>query len=199
MARPKAFDEDQVLDKAVALFWRQGYHATSIQDVVESLNINRASLYDTYGDKRTLFLKALQRYRERQAQAVVDFLQGPGDPLDKLRALLETTARDTLTDREHKGCFMVNAAMELVNQDPEIARIAADNQRVIENALEQLIGQGQALGQIAGTRDARTLAQFVFSSLNGIRVVGKTNPDKPALDGIVSVVLAALQNPSTER
>ncbi len=193
MARPKAFDEEQLLNKAVELFWRQGYHATSIQDVVDALNINRASLYDTYGDKRTLFIKALQRYRADQTQAVVRFLHQRGEPLAIIRQLLEKTAKDTLNDREHKGCFMVNAAMELVNQDPEIAQIAAENQREIERALEWLIQEGQQNGSITTTQAPQSLARFVFSSLNGIRVVGKMNPDPKALEGIVAVVLSALR------
>jgi TetR/AcrR family transcriptional repressor of nem operon len=197
MARTKAFNEDQILDKAVELFWRQGYHATSIQDVVDTLRINRASLYGTYGDKHTLFVRALQRYRSDQAQVMVRFVQGPGSPLDKIKALLNRTAKATLSDREQKGCFLINSAMELVNQDPEIARIVTDDRRDIEDALEQLIRQGQQSGAITTTQDARALAQFVFSSISGLRVVGKMNPDKKALDNIVEMIAKTLQ-PSRE-
>jgi TetR/AcrR family transcriptional repressor of nem operon len=197
MARTKAFNEEQVLDKAVELFWRQGYHATSIQDVVDTLRINRASLYGTYGDKHTLFVKALQRYRADQAQAMAHLLQGPGSPMDKIKLLLTRTAKATLSDPAHKGCFIINTAMELVNQDPEIARIVTDDRRDIEDALEQLIRQGQQSGAITTTQDARALAQFVFSSISGLRVVGKMNPDKKALDSVVEMVAKLLQ-PSRE-
>lgn len=193
MPRPKAFNESQVLQKAVDLFWRKGYHATSIQDVVDTLGINRASLYDTYGDKHTLFVKALEKYSDHQTHSMIQFLQGPGSALEKVRVLLEMTVKATLTDREHKGCFMVNAAMELINQDPEIARIAADHQREIESALEQIIRQGQQSGEITTKQEVRALAQFVYCSLNGLWLAGKMHPDRSALEHIVRINIDALK------
>lgn len=198
MARPKTFDENQTLEKAVGLFWRKGYHASSIQDVVDTLGINRASLYDTYGDKHTLYVKALQRYCAGQAQTMNRQLQEPGSALHKIKMLLESVVKIALNDPERKGCFIVNTAMELVNQDAEISRIAADYQRETEGFLEQLIRQGQRTGEITTTREAAMLARFVFSSISGLRVVGKMNPDSQALEHIAGVTLKALQPEASE-
>lgn len=198
MARPKTFDENQTLEKAVGLFWRKGYHASSIQDVVDTLGINRASLYDTYGDKHTLYVKALQRYRAAQSQAMTEIMQEQGGAVNRIKTLLETIIETALNDPERKGCFMVNTAMELVNQDAEIARIAADYQRETENALEQLIRDGQRSGEFTMMRDARVLAQFVFCSINGLQLAGKTNPDRNTLGQIAGMVLKALQPEASE-
>lgn len=192
MPRTKQFDEEQVLEKAVELFWRQGYHATSIQDVVDNLSINRASLYDTYGDKRTLYIKSLKRYRTDETQAIVRLLQAPGNALDKIRNLLEQRVQAILSDGAHRGCFIVNTAVELVNHDAEIARIAFDNQQEVEMALRQIIREGQAAGQITTRHDAVALAQYLVSNFNGLQVMGKINPDKNVLENIARITLETL-------
>ncbi len=179
------------------LFWRKGYHATSIQDVVETLGINRASLYDTYGDKHALFVKALERYQAIQLQSMLQLLQGPGGALEKIRVLLEMTAKAAPADREQKGCFLINAAMELVNQDPDVARMVGEHQRDMEQALEQLIRSGQNCGEMTALRDSRALARYVLCCLTGLRVTGKMYPDKSTLESMVQITINALQ-PVTE-
>ncbi|MBK8557791.1 MAG: TetR/AcrR family transcriptional regulator [Lewinellaceae bacterium] len=192
MARPKAFDQAQVLDRAVELFWRKGYHATSIQDVVENLGINRASLYDTFGDKHTLYIKSLERYRTDQSQAMIRFLQGPGKPLDKIRILLATTAKATLQDQDLKGCFLVNATMELINTDQDVAAIVASNQSEMEHALEKTVQEGQDLGDIDDALDPRAVAAYLFSQLNCLRMMGKMQAAENVLANVISISLKTL-------
>ncbi|RZK25110.1 MAG: TetR/AcrR family transcriptional regulator, partial [Flavobacterium sp.] len=107
MARTKDFDENEVLAKAIQLFWYKGYNGTSMQDLVDGLGISRSSLYDTYTDKHTLFVKALESYQHAGTARIQEILDQPGSARDTIKKLLELTTGDLLKDKQQKGCFMV--------------------------------------------------------------------------------------------
>src|SRR5579862_8099263 len=107
MARTKDFDEDEVLLKAVNLFWLKGYNGTSMQDLVDGLGISRSSLYDTYGDKHSLFLKALDNYRELNTKRMYKIGREAASAKDAIRLVLEYSINELAKDKEHKGCFLV--------------------------------------------------------------------------------------------
>src|ERR1700753_1582272 len=109
MARTKDFDEDEVLKKAVNLFWLKGYNATSMQDLVDGLGISRSSLYDTYGDKHTLFIKALEAYKAQSAGSMCGIVSNMDSAKEAIRQLFDFTTKQLLSDEQHKGCFLVNA------------------------------------------------------------------------------------------
>ncbi len=193
MARPKNFDEEKALEKAVDLFWCKGYNGTSIGDVVEHLSINRASLYDTYGDKHTLYVKALQRFRETQAKVMIRMVDESHSVKDTLYALFKKAVENILEDQSSKGCFMANSTLELANQDEEIAKIVSDNRKDIENAFFRAIEKGQKNGEISTRHPAQALASFLFNTYNGLQVVGKTRADRKELNDIVEVAFSVLQ------
>lgn len=192
MARPKAFDEDITLGKAIDLFWCQGYEATSMQQLVDGLGINRASLYDTYGDKYTLYVKALERYRQSSLTSLCTLLDQPRSARALLTDLLDNVLREILDDPDHKGCFMVNSAIELAPHNPDIAKIVSANQRLFEDRLQAVIARGQADNDISHRHPAADLARFVFNTINGLKVVGRSNPDEAALRSVVAVAMATL-------
>lgn len=192
MARPKAFDEAQVLDKAVNLFWCKGYNATSVQDMVDALGINRASLYDTFTDKRTLFVKALQKYRATQAQALIDAIHQSDSPKVLLQQAFAGSIEEILNDPENKGCFMVNSAVELGIHDAEIAQMVEENRCNIEKAFATVIAKGQESGEIPVRHNPATLAAFFYNTLNGMRVLARTNPERKSLEQVVRVALSVL-------
>ncbi len=192
MARPKEFDEEQVLEKAVNLFWCKGYHATSMQEVVEALGINRASLYDTFTDKHTLYLRALQKYRATQAQALIDTVTQAHSPKELLHQAFAGSIEEILNDPDNKGCFMVNSAVELGIHDAEIARMVEENRCNIENAFAQVIQKGQAQGEIPTMHKAEALATFFYNTLNGMRILAKTNPDRTSLMQVAQIALSVL-------
>src|ERR1700761_1056657 len=113
MARTKDFDEDEVLDKAMYLFWNQGYNGTSMQDLVDGLGISRSSLYDTFGDKHSLFIKTLENYKKNASAKLEAIIANAPSAKEAVKQLLEYTTRELLSDQQHKGCFMVNAAVEV--------------------------------------------------------------------------------------
>jgi TetR/AcrR family transcriptional regulator, transcriptional repressor for nem operon len=192
MARPKAFDEEAVVDKAVDLFWCRGYEATSMQLLVEGLGINRASLYDTYGDKYRLYVRALERYRQTHQGGLCQLLEQPHPAPDLLTDLFDNTVREALGDPDHKGCFMVNAAIELAPHDPAVSQIVADNQRAFEQRIQAVVERGQADGTLTARHSAADLARFIFNTINGIKVLSKAGPDETALRSIVAVTMSAL-------
>src|SRR6185503_2842523 len=124
MVRTKQFDKHTALDEAMELFWQRGYHATSIQDLVDHLGVNRQSLYDTYGGKEQLFLAALERYREIQAAPVRRLLERDGPVREILRDLFRSFVDGVLSE-DSKGCFMVNTATEVAGNNEVVAQVCA--------------------------------------------------------------------------
>src|SRR5471030_1502621 len=126
MARTKDFDEDEVLGKAIDIFWYKGYNGTSIQDLVDGLGISRSSLYDTYGDKHTLFIKALESYKKSASGDMCGIVSNAASAKEAIRQLLEFTTRILLNDEQHKGCFLVNAEVEVAPHDKEVSDVICE-------------------------------------------------------------------------
>jgi len=148
IARKKEFDEDELLEKATNLFWKKGYNATSAQDLVDELKINRSSLYNTYSDKKTLFKKALKKYQQQQTRTVVDLLNNADDPEKAIRQVFDTLVKESNEDTTARGCFMVNTAVEIAGQDEEIGALVHANNLSVEDALTAAIQKGQKNGAV---------------------------------------------------
>ena len=191
MARTKCFNREEALEKAMQAFWAKGYEATSIQDLVDCMGINRGSLYDTFGDKHRLFLEALDQYGTG-ALLRTDVLRQPGNPREILSKFMYVFMQKQVMDPKRRGCFMTNAAVELCSRDDE----CADRVRVffedMEAALKELITRGQSEGVIKTKRDAASLAAFFVGVMQGMRVVGKVNSDEAMLRPMVDVALTVL-------
>jgi len=192
VARAKEFDPDLALDRAVELFWRQGYDGTSTQDLVDHLGISRSSLYATFGDKDRLFQKALVRYCESEAGPRHALLSAPGSVLDALRALLLGLADAPTIYPDRRGCLVVNAAMERIPADPATTAAVGAQLARLEEALYAALRRGQEAGEIDRVRDARALARFLVSVVQGMRVLGKASTDRSALSDTVEVAIAAV-------
>jgi TetR/AcrR family transcriptional repressor of nem operon len=193
MARKKEFDEKVLLDKAVALFWRKGYHATSAQDLVDELGISRSSLYDTYTDKRNLFMESLKLYQQCNTNAVIALADGSRDAEQTVREIFQNIIKESTENQVTRGCFMVNTAVELSGQDKEIGDLINQNNKTVEDALTRLVKKGQADGQFSSGKTARAFARFLFSSISGLRVAARSGIDKKVMSDIVEVTMAALK------
>ena len=192
MARTKDFDENEVLIKAVNLFWYKGYNGTSIQDLVDGLGISRSSLYDTYGDKHTLFMKALESYQASASGAMCNIISNNVSAKVAIRRLLELTTLELVGDNQHRGCFMTNAAVEVAPHNAEVNNMICQNDQLIEDAFYQAIKKGQESGEITNKKDARALARFIFNAVQGIRVSAKLTSDKAVFDDIVELTMSVL-------
>jgi len=192
MARTKDFDEDEVLGKAIDIFWHKGYNGTSMQDLVDALGISRSSLYDTYGDKHTLFMKALESYQNEASGKICAIVNSPGPTKETIRILLELITGELLGDQRHKGCFMVNAEVEVAPHDPEVNQLVCTNDQQVEDAFYTVIKKGQESREIANPQDARALARFTFNTVKGLRVTAKSITDKAVFDDIIKLAMAVL-------
>jgi len=192
MARFKEFVKEDVLDRAVNLFWCKGYNGTSMEEVVTCLGISRSSLYDTFGDKRQLFLQALNRYRQQMSGAMIAMVNQSEATLPTIKHLFAVAVQESLDSKLSKGCFIVNTTIELAAHDPEIARIVNANMQDVEDAFYQAVKRGQEKGELSTKHDARAVARFLFNNVSGIRVAAKSGADQTVYNDIVSVVMSIL-------
>jgi TetR/AcrR family transcriptional repressor of nem operon len=192
MARTKDFDENEVLTKAIQLFWYKGYNGTSMQDLVDGLGISRSSLYDTYTDKHTLFVKALESYQTAGAARIREIIDHSGSAKETIKKLLELATTDLLGDKQQKGCFMVNAEVEVAPHDAEVNNLVCKNDQQMEEAFYRVIQKGKDSGEIKNQQDARALSRFIFNAMKGMRVSGKSITDKAFFDDIIALTISAL-------
>jgi TetR/AcrR family transcriptional repressor of nem operon len=192
MARTKDFDEDEVLSKAMNLFWLKGYSGTSMQDLVDGLGISRSSLYDTYGDKHSLFLRALENYRELNSERMAKIGREASSAKDAIRLVLEFYINELVKDKDHKGCFLVNAAVEMAPHDKEVNGMLCQNDRQMEEYFYETIKKGQESGEITNMQDARLLAQFIINGIKGIRITAKSLTDKKVFKEIINLTMSVL-------
>lgn len=192
MARTKDFDENEVLSKAIQLFWYKGYNGTSMQDLVDGLGISRSSLYDTYKDKHTLFVKALESYQNAGAARISDIIEHSGSAKDTIKKLLELATTDLLSDKQQKGCFMVNAEVEVAPHDAEVNNLVCKNDQQMEEAFYQVIKKGQERYEIRNQQDARALSRFIFNTVKGMRVTAKSVADRSVFEDIIKLTISTL-------
>jgi len=191
MPRVKLFDEQEALEKATDLFWKQGYYATSIQDLVDHLGINRASLYDTFGGKKELFERALQWYRLSNSNGIRALLHSQEQVKEGLRSLLRM-AVDQSVSTEGKGCFVVNVTTELLPNDPTIRPLLEENKAGFEQLIQDYLQTGVQKGQLATDKDLRAIAALFFTFYNGLKVVTKVDANQEQLYGTVEALLTVL-------
>lgn len=180
MARTKEFDPDAALQAALELFWERGYEATSVADLVAHLGVGRASLYATFGGKHELYLRALDRYGELTDPTLLTGLSQPGPVLPAVRALVERFACEAGGEGGRRGCFVVNAAVELAPHDPAATRRVQASWDYLEAALTSALLRAQAQGELSEGKDPRALARCLLVLMQGLRVMGKaaTEPER---------------------
>ena len=192
MPRTKSFDELQTLDKARDVFWEKGFNGTPPQDILDGTGLSRSSLYDTYGDKRTLFIRTLHRYRQTETAAAIEYLDGSADPAQAIRRIFHAVYDAITAPEPRKGCLMVNTINELAPHDPDIGDIIRENRQALEDAYARAIRRGQQQDRIAKTHQPRALARYLVSSLWGLTTNLKLGLDKKAADDIVRLTLSIL-------
>jgi TetR/AcrR family transcriptional repressor of nem operon len=192
MARTKDFDETEVLAKAIKLFWKKGYSGTSMQDLVDGLGISRSSLYDTFGDKHQLYLRALQSYKQEETAKRDQLLHGSLPAKVAIRQLMDLTILEMIRDKQHKGCFLINSAVEVASHDKDTNAIICQNERQLEDDFYEVIKSGQSKGEISGKHDPRALSRFLLNTIVGLRVTGKSATDKAVFADIIDLTMSIL-------
>lgn len=192
MARPREFDETAVLDAAVQCFWSRGYEATSIRDLAESMRITGASLYNAFGDKRSLYRQALDRYVAQSFGDRVRRFETNLPPREAIRAFFAEIIERSLHDKERKGCMLVNSALEVAPHDPEFQRVIVGVLHQVEAFFRRCVKAGQADGSISTAQSPDDMARMLLAVLVGIRVLARACPERKLLEGVVRPVLAQL-------
>lgn len=191
MARPREFNEGAVLDAAMKCFWSRGYEATSVRDLIESTGLTGASLYNAFGDKRALYQRTLDRYVEA---SVADRIRRCEKlpPRDAIGVFFDEIITRSLGDPDHKGCMLVNAALEISPRDEEFQEVVAEVLVRIELFFLARIEAGQADGTITSLMPAEVLARHLLGVLLGIRVLARVRPERALLEGVVTPALVFL-------
>jgi TetR/AcrR family transcriptional repressor of nem operon len=163
-----------------------------VGDLVEHMCINRQSLYDTFGDKHSLYLAALDRYREVEGGKMFGLLAGQASVKKGLRQLFELVIEQAVGGEEQRGCLMGNAMSELAGRCPQTAAKACANMAAAEEAFYRALLRGKRSGEIKGVRDLRAVARFLYSNLQGLQLIAKTTRDRGQLEDVVKVTLSVL-------
>jgi TetR/AcrR family transcriptional repressor of nem operon len=173
MPRPKEFNPDDALDKAMQVFWHKGYEATSMEDLLKAMDLNRGSLYDTFGDKRQLFLKVMDRYCTTFVGPKLSLLDQPGPALPILHRFITGMIEGGLADPQRRGCFISNTVMELSPHEKEIAGTLRQALKMAEDAFFKVLARAKEQGELKDDKDPRALARFLTTMMQGTVVMIK--------------------------
>ncbi len=202
MGRTKEFDEDRVLERATELFWRQGYKATSVRDLVVATGVAESSLYNCFGGKRGLFLAAIGRYRSF-ANGFLKQLREYDPPIAGIRWFFGAIATGLAKQKDFRGCLITNTTIELAPHDAEIQAELRSIYQDVENAFAKVLRKARARGELSPERSTQAMARYLTQNLEGMRVLAKSNPGPRVLSGMANTTLSLLfdgvQSPSRRR
>ncbi|MFE9635744.1 TetR/AcrR family transcriptional regulator [Streptomyces sp. NPDC006463] len=194
MARPRTFDEEATLDRAMILFWHKGYEATAMSDLVAELGLGRGSIYAAFGDKHQLFIRALGRYLDHQTRLLGTALDDEGPALPRLRDVLgRLLAADAASGSA--GCFSVNSIAELLPQDEEVAKLARRNLRYAEEAFTTQLERAARDGELAPAVTPRQGAQLLLNLVQGLQIMRKVDSDPARAAACLDSTFALLTRP----
>lgn len=192
MPASKRFDVEDTLAKAMAAFWQKGYEATSMQDLLDHMGINRGSLYNTYGDKQKLFLSALDYYTRNFRNRPMAQVEERYPPRQAIETWLHMAVSFALANP--RGCMIVNTALECVPHEQAIAGYVCEAQDHMQAFFERSVRAGQEQGTITRNRSARELADSLLASLLGMFVIARGRPEKEKLQGIIRGAISQLDD-----
>ena len=192
MARPKEFESEAALKKAIRVFSEHGYEGTSTDALVQAMGIGRQSLYDTFGDKWRLYLEALQHYTAESISNQLRALNSASSPVKGLEAMLNLAVSLAIADPEPK-CLGISAVCEFGRSDPGVTMITDLAGRTLLSGLERRIAEAKAAGEISKSVDAQTAAQFIMATLVGIKIAARSGAAPETLRGIARMTMRGLK------
>lgn len=192
MARPKEFDRDAAVGRAMSVFWSQGYAATSTDDLLRAMKIGRQSMYDTFGDKRRLYAEALERYQLERVAGHIKRLRSTASPLAGIEALVVGVIASDRATRE-KGCMGVGAICEFGDADSELTELRVKSGGMLHKALVERLQDARAAGEIAKTVEIERAARFVETTMLGLQVAAKAGESARSLRDLATFAIAGLR------
>jgi TetR/AcrR family transcriptional repressor of nem operon len=196
MARPKEFDPECALAKAMNVFWRLGYENTSLEALMKEMGIAKQSLYDTFGDKRALYLKAMAHYRDQtngQMQKMLDEISPVKDGFAKLLYGLAAETRE----QHERGCLLLSANLQRDPKDAVVADFLRDNQTRVEAIFLQALARAKKKKELSLKDDPAALARFFVVTIQGMRAMARLKSDRKALEQVARIALAVFSSSNT--
>jgi AcrR family transcriptional regulator len=191
MSRPREFDVDRALHQSMEVFWTKGFKSTSFEDLTSTTQVKKQSLYCVFKDKRDLFLKALALYREQCIAVLEELVSQELSPLKKLEAIRDATLCQS-NEGIHRGCLMVNSALEFGSCDEEVTREVERMFAEVEQILEKIIRSGQEQQLITTRQTSKELAAYLNNALLGAKIMEKSGASRERIDAVLRTSFAML-------
>ncbi|MBF2709543.1 TetR/AcrR family transcriptional regulator [Flavobacterium soyangense] len=192
MARNREFNTEEVLDKAVELFWHKGYNGVSTQEMIDDFGISKSSMYGAFGDKKQWFIAALTRYQKRAIMEVQSSFQEYDNVKDMIQKILESTAENAMSDKNHKGCFIVNSAIELAPHDIQVATILRNHRDMLETILVEAITKGIEKKEFSKDKDPKVLSRLLCCTISGIEADSKFIEQTSYFESCIKTIMKVL-------
>lgn len=189
IGRPLAYDPEQALDSAMHIFWRKGYEATSLQDLLQGMKLSKSSLYQGFKNKHHLFLLCVNRYRQLTLAEMEDRLRRSVKGVDFFSKTFDKVIHEVNEVANPKGCLVTNTAVEFAQSDPDVATAVSDGVHDFQTIFHQAVLKGQQDGSIRTDIPSETLADYLVTSMNGLRTMVKAGTDEATLKNVVQLVV----------
>ncbi|GAB4193850.1 MAG: TetR/AcrR family transcriptional regulator [Wenzhouxiangellaceae bacterium] len=193
VGRPLEFNPEEALEAAMQLFWSKGYESTSLQNLLDAMDLSKSSFYQTFGSKHQLFERCLERYRQLTVGWLNQAASQSGSPLAALEMLLNSFILESLSGPSHRGCMIMNTASEFAQRDTIVAREVDDSLRAFSSVFEQILIKARDAGEIPLSKDPTQLAYFVLSNASGLNTMLKGGIDEETARSIVSNLMHGLR------
>lgn len=190
--RPREFDTEQALEAAMRQFWRRGYTATSLQDLLNTMQISKSSFYQTFDSKHTLFQRCIEHYRYGLENDMLKHLQESPSARQFLQSTFQSIGSSKQQNKPQHGCLIMNTASEFAQSDPTIAKLVRSGTQKIRAVFLHAVKRAQQEGDIPADKDPGALASYLVSSMGGLRNMAKAGADKKTLREIVKITLNSL-------
>jgi TetR/AcrR family transcriptional repressor of nem operon len=192
VGRPLEFDPEQVLDAAMQVFWASGYEATSLQNLLDAMDLSKSSFYQSFGGKRQLFERCLKRYRNTMAAAMLDSLNQAPSGRQFIEDRLSSVASEACSGEKPRGCLVMNTANEFAQGDPIVAEWVAQGVDQFTAIFKAAVQRAQTEGTITADKDPEALARFLVSSMSGLKTMVKAGIEGEEIKRIIQIVLRAI-------
>ncbi len=192
MPKVKTFDKELVIKQATNVFHNKGYNATSMQDLVDATGLNRSSIYNTFNSKQNLFLECLSSYQNIYKERITNGMLKVSNAIEAIDFLMALYLEDIVNDKEDKGCLIVNCKSEMANHDKTITQFLIHNQDFMLHMLEEIIAKGQIELLINKERTANEYALYLYTSIQGFRMMGILTNNKKQLESIIKIIKQTL-------
>jgi len=186
--RPREFKTEQVLEAAMQQFWRAGYEATSLQDLLEVMHLSKSSLYQTFGSKHELFLRSIDFYQQSLVDEIHKSLINSRTSKTFLKNLLENVIAEAALKKK-KGCLLVNTVNELSYRDKKVSKAVSVAFNNVENVIQLAVEQGKKEGTIKTSVRTETLVNYIITNISGLRTMVKSGVDEARLSAVVNMIM----------